>query len=396
MAKINTLESIRGLGALSVVFFHYLEVFYPAFVTGNPSQSHLRWGIDLFFYRTPLNVFYNGTAAVLVFFVLSGYVLTFKFFKTGDTQHLASGIVRRYFRLLPIVLFAEIGSYLCLRYSLYHAKDITAITLANTWTGAYSLPADLGAVLKEAFFGIFFRYESTYNVPFWTMTYELFGSMLVYITAYVTSSLRHRQWIYFGLVLFLWDSYYCPFVLGMILSDLSNRPEQPLRKLNFGWLNLILGAAGLLMLSFPYHTDFIDASLYRYFQIPWIANNQVFYYTWGAFLLILVGLNSRWVQKLLALRPFLFLGRISYPMYAIHWIVLGSFSSFLFLKLAPIWHYKLGFLATFGASILLIFGIADLAWRFIDTPGIRLSGWIYEKFFRRAKGLDAAVKETGT
>jgi peptidoglycan/LPS O-acetylase OafA/YrhL len=268
LGKIKYLESIRGIGALSVVFFHFLEIFFPAFLTGNPAQQHLGGGLEWLVYSTPLRLLVNGPAAVTVFFVLSGYVLTYKFFKTKDTENLTSGAIRRYFRLAPVVLAVELLAYLCLRFSLYqYVIQIPTITYANTWINAYNTPADLRKVLYEALAGVFFGYQNQYDVPLWTMTYEFYGSLLVFSAAFVGSKMRNRMWLFVALVFFFRDSYYSDFVLGMILSDLSQRPDQPLRRWIQPWLNTILGVAGLFLLSFPTYTNYADQTMYAFMHI---------------------------------------------------------------------------------------------------------------------------------
>jgi peptidoglycan/LPS O-acetylase OafA/YrhL len=108
----------------------------------------------------------------------------------------------------------------------------------------------------------------------------------------------------------------------------------------------------------------------------------VYYYTWGAFLVLLAVLNSQRIQSLLSIRPFVFLGRISFPLYAVHWIILGSFSSFLFTQLVNFVSYPLAFLITLAISLPLILAAADLIQRFVDQPGTKASRWLYQRFFQ--------------
>ncbi len=384
MGKIKYLESIRGIGALAVVFFHFLEIFFPAFLTGDPAQQHLGGGIEWLVYSTPLRLLVNGPAAVTIFFVLSGYVLTYKFFNTQNTEHLASGAIRRYFRLAPVVLAVELLAYLCLRFSLYqYVLQMPAITHANTWINAYNTPADLTKILSEALSGVFVGYQNQYDVPLWTMTYEFYGSLLVFSAAFIGSKMRHRMWLFVVLVFFFRNSYFSDFVLGMILSDLSQRPDQPLRRWIHPWLNTILGIAGLFLLSFPTYTNFADQTIYAFMHIHALEDLLVvYYYTWGAFLVLLAVLNSEKTQEILSIRPFVFLGRISFPLYAVHWILLGSVSAFLFYQFVHFVSYPLAFLITFAISLPLMLVAADLIQRYVDRPGTKASRWIYQKFFQ--------------
>ena len=80
MRKIKYLDGLRGLAAFVVVFHHFILAFYPALFFGDNATPHLRAGLEAFVSGTPINLLYNGNFAVSIFFVLSGYVLSYKFF----------------------------------------------------------------------------------------------------------------------------------------------------------------------------------------------------------------------------------------------------------------------------------------------------------------------------
>src|SRR5580698_7627746 len=87
--RIGYLDGVRGLAAMQVVFGHYAHAFAPDWVR-------------------PLGFFADGDSAVLLFFLMSGLVLTPSFERTPNA--LVTGLARRIVRLdLPLtasVLFA--------------------------------------------------------------------------------------------------------------------------------------------------------------------------------------------------------------------------------------------------------------------------------------------------
>jgi peptidoglycan/LPS O-acetylase OafA/YrhL len=221
------------------------------------------------------------------------------------------------------------------------------------------------------------------------MTYEFLGALLVFSAAFLGSKMRHRMWLFIALVIFFRDSYYSGFVQGMILSDLSQRPDQPLRRWITPWMNAVLALAGLFLLSFPTYTTFSDHTIYGFMHIHSLEDLLViYYYTWGAFLVLLAILNSQKIQELLSARPLVYLGRISFPLYAVHWIILGSLSALLFVQLHPLVSYPAAFLITVAVSLPVMLGAAELIKRYVDDPGIRFSNWVYQRFFQPEPAIE--------
>ena len=68
-ARLHQLDGLRGIAALTVVLYHYLSAFLPALTPDETANPH--WLSD-----TPLAVIFNGPFAVVVFFVLSGFVIS--------------------------------------------------------------------------------------------------------------------------------------------------------------------------------------------------------------------------------------------------------------------------------------------------------------------------------
>ncbi|MBM3202945.1 acyltransferase [Candidatus Woesearchaeota archaeon] len=94
---IAYLDSVRGLAALAVVSEHFI-IAYGLPCTGSLCSQLLDY--------SPLHLWWDGTAAVSMFFVLSGLVLSLKYFREGHTPSLEGFSLRRYlvnrlFRIWP-------------------------------------------------------------------------------------------------------------------------------------------------------------------------------------------------------------------------------------------------------------------------------------------------------
>ncbi len=97
--KITYLDGLRGIAAINVMIMHFFIVLAPAMIYSNRMPSHFG-NLEQFFSNTPLGLIGAGNFSVCIFFVLSGYVLTYKYFKTRDNSIIISSAVRRYIQIV--------------------------------------------------------------------------------------------------------------------------------------------------------------------------------------------------------------------------------------------------------------------------------------------------------
>ncbi len=387
MDKIKYLDGLRGLAALVVVLSHFAVVFFPALYTADVVETRFVSQLDLIIAGTPLNVIYNGNFAVCIFFILSGYVLTYKFFRDKNPEALASGAFRRYFRLLIPVLFSNFLVFILMKLSLFHNAEVGILSKSTWWfSETWTFHPDFLGMLKESFYGVFIRDESNYNPVLWTMTYEFFGSFLVFIVAAVFGSFKHRKLIYFVLCILLCRTYYMAFIAGLILSDLTFNGYLEFFESKIAKLILI----GLFLGSYPAGMD-VSKTIYRVFLLDFLYINPMFFHILGSVCIMLAILNSKKLQRFFSTRILSFLGRISFPMYLVHLPLIGTFSCFLFLAFLKYFDYNTSFAFSFIISIPLIIVSSVFINRFIDESGIRFSHTLYKYVKNRLqKGQKAA------
>ena len=104
MKKLDYIDGLKGMGALMVYLCHFVFAFYYAAYTLLPEHVNTRTGVEILIGKTPLNFFYNGNGAVCLFLVFSGFVLCLSYFRTRDRARLKAGALKRYFRLMPVIL----------------------------------------------------------------------------------------------------------------------------------------------------------------------------------------------------------------------------------------------------------------------------------------------------
>ena len=374
--KITYLDGLRGIAAINVMIMHFFIILAPAMIYDNQLPSHLG-NLEQIFRSTPLGLIGAGNFSVCIFFVLSGYVLTQKYFKTRGKEIIISSAVRRYIRLLIPVLAAIILSFLLSSVGLLHYYFETIMISANSnYRNYWTFTPNIFDAVKQAMWASFFvGGDIYYNPVLWTMKIEFYGSMLVFAVALLFGSLRNRWTFYLAAVVLFFNSYYLAFVIGMVLADMFNN-KTPLFKTSNKLILSIILVLGLFIGSYPINIVTGD-SLYGFLNNGLFQTPKMTYHIIGAGMIMYVLLNSPWLQKVFSSPVSVFLGKISYSLYLIHFLVISSFTCALFLVLYPVLSYGAAVLISCVLSLLLIIPLSYIFYRYVDTAGVELSKIVY-------------------
>lgn len=381
--KITYLDGLRGIAAVNVMIMHFFIVFLPAMIYSDRMPSHLG-NFEQIFSNTPLGLIGAGNFSVCIFFILSGYVLTQKYFKTKDKSIIISGAVRRYIRLFIPVLAAILLSYLMASAGVFHYYIETVIISGNNnYAGYWIFTPNIADAIKQALWGAFFAGEDTYNPVLWTMTIEFYGSMLVFAMAFLFGQQRARWTFYLAAAVFFFNSYYLAFIIGMGLADTLNSKISIFKTGNKIVLGIIL-ISGLFIGSYPVGTVTND-SLYSFLNNGIFQTPKLTYHILGAGMILYVLLNSQWLQNIFSSQLLIFLGKISYSLYLIHFLVISSFTCALFLFLYQVFPYVVAILISCIVSVLLLIPLSYLFYRYIDIAGVQLSKIFYNQLVNLAR-----------
>jgi peptidoglycan/LPS O-acetylase OafA/YrhL len=387
--KIDYLESLRGVAALVVVFGHFMLAFYPALWWGLPGLVHTKSGAELFIKGTPLNLLYNGAFSVSIFFVLSGFVLTYGFFRDRSARMaLVPAAAKRYTRLLLPILASNAVAFLLLQAGLFQNQPVSAATASGWFSGFWKADTGFFRMLYESLYGVYFNKKSiSLNNILWTMSYEFFGSLVVYLFVILFGRYRRRDWVYALAIVSFGRSYYLAFILGMVLSDLATRERNIFHAVRHKGYFVALLLIGLFMGSYPSEAP-LPGTLYAGLaRVMNVRTSQII----GAALVMIALLNSRRLQTLFSKRPFLFLGRISFSLYVLHLLVIGSLLSMLFLKTLPALSYHGAAAAAFIITLPLLFVLSHYMHRFVDAPGISASQAVYGRARKEMQAVAGAL-----
>ncbi|MEI6557371.1 MAG: acyltransferase [Rhodospirillaceae bacterium] len=381
--RLGHLDGIRGGAAFSVFVCHFIQTFLPHIYYTDRSESHGLWEDQ--FATSPFNIIVNGNFAVCLFFVLSGYVLSCRYLADGDLDLLRRLAIKRYLRLMLPTLGAVLVAWLILAaggYSFGAAQVFTKSGMRDT----YATVVPLWAALEQGTVGAFFLGQWSLDPVLWTMQTELFGSFLVFSLLALFAGVRWRWAAYGVAALIFYNGYYLAFVLGVALADLHGRGDG--RDAPYPVI-LALVTCGIYFGSYPYYGA--ETGLWAGLPRLGSAPKPVFYHVLGAFLLILATCRFAEAREVFSLRPFRFLGRISYSLYLIHFPLVCSVATGLLLLLLPRLGYTAAIAVIFVIMVPVVVAAAALFTRLIDEPAIRLS----ERFARLMTGAAAPTRRSG-
>jgi peptidoglycan/LPS O-acetylase OafA/YrhL len=315
-SRLVFLDGVRGWASLMVVFSHLVACFL-AITTPSYRQLYFTF-------------FCDGTLAVYIFFVLSGFALSIRFLQTGDARIPVELALRRYPRLtLPIFASSAIA-FVLMKSNLFFNAAASIPAHSQNWLGTFYLfEPELLHFLKFSLYNVYFHYDiaRSYNQVLWTMSVEFFGSMLVFFLCLIYPYLRSRC-VVLGIltaVMAMMNSPMLPFVLGMGIAQFFTGNA---RKRQEEGTMALLGSLLLIAATMIYSV----ISLHGFPTVQDFAVRPTFLSTiFAAVFVFGISISSR-VRGFFSNALSRYLGSISFPLYLTHLLVICSFSSWLFLQ----------------------------------------------------------------
>jgi peptidoglycan/LPS O-acetylase OafA/YrhL len=281
--RFRFLDGLRGWAAV-VVLLHHL--FVDALPANSLMADRALWAKVFFL---------NGTLAVSVFFVISGFSLSIRYLETGDGRALGRIAAGRYVRLaLPIFAICAL-TYGLLVSGLIPPAMLRPAPLDQFLTFTPTIEGLLSFSLVKVF--VAYSGAESYDPPLWTMAYEFFGSFMVFALIACLRRSRMRTLLLAILLLLLTalQTYFALFVAGILIADMFPLIGASTKANRAG---AMLCAAGLLLIALPHH----------WFAAVYIA---------GAGFLTAGVIFCVPVRHLFETRLSGFLGWISFPLYLV-------------------------------------------------------------------------------
>lgn len=378
------LEGLRGIAAIMVVAYHFLQAFFAPAVYGlghakAPAQHTWLEGV---IYGSPLAGLFSGNLAVAVFFVLSGFVLTIAFFKTGRQEVIKKLALKRYPRLMLPALASVLLCLLFIKTGFSFRADAAAVTNSGWLTSWWDVDTGVLLAIKEAAWSIFVDFDtSKYNPVLWTMSIEFIGSFIVFGFVLLFGNSQRRWLLYAALlvVLAMVNLWLAGFVIGMALADLYAQGYiQHVRRKKITTVALLV----LAVVVGGYPIGATAGTIYHYVTLPSLeVNYRALYTVIAASIILYVVLTTKGVAAFLQRRRVSMLGKYTFSLYLVHVPVLltltaGAFTTFV----AHVGYSKAAALALLVSLPV----IAALTWafeRYVDAPSVRFAAFLGRLYY---------------
>lgn len=376
--RVAYLDGLRGLAACMVLFGHLLMMVWPSLLTAEtypvatPAWQHA-------LAASPLSALWDGRLAVDIFFVLSGYVLTAAV--TERPMVFPALAAKRYMRLLLPVLVATLPALLLQPHGLYFHHELGFVT-GSAWLHKQTVAGFHPSVLSWLYNGIWVVFfvdgETSFNSPLWTMRFEWYGSLLVFLLCCLLSDPRKRMSVAFALGLLLADlanyAYLHLFCVGMILHDAGRIGEgrgyargRVCNLVGLGLLGFGLYLPRLLMLLIEAHGAAFSGLLWLRRCLPaWQGDRWML----AAIFVVAGVVLSSSLRRFLSRAACQFLGRISFPLYLFQLPLLLSFISWMMLILLSYFDMAWAALAAFAVTVPAAFLLAWVMTMLLERPAL--------------------------
>ena len=211
------LDGIRGWASVVIIISHVMV----ALLSVEPKATFSIW-----------RLLTNADAALGTSFVLTGFVLSTRFFQTGQLEPFGELAIRRYLRL-TIPIFLTCVLYYVVLVNGWMASLTTHTFAPDAWVKRfYHFDATAGSLLRFAFLDVYINSHSdfvaSYNSNLWIMPLELWGSIGIFLCLHLLRKSRGKcspVWVY-AIAGILLAAFYAvagislfPFLAGVVFAD---------------------------------------------------------------------------------------------------------------------------------------------------------------------------------
>jgi peptidoglycan/LPS O-acetylase OafA/YrhL len=311
--RLEYLDSARGLAAIFVVWGHFIF------------QYGMQESFPIIAF-SPLRFFYNAIPSVSFFFVLSGMVLSYKYFSKNLQVNYTEYVIARLFRIYPAFIVVLLLSFF-LQYFFYHPVATVPTMAAGRDFWSEHIP--LIKIIKEAVLFSDIKGSSTLVSQRWSLIVEIQISLLIPVMILITQKSKYWLLAFVACVMVIFHEsfpavYFLHFGLGILIA-LKNK-DIAAKWTTLGTVQkILLFVTGAMLYNYRYMVPHFMETYVTGQSFKGIINHELIIKIAegsGAALLIATLTGSLFFQKILHHKYLTFIGKISYSIYLCHFIIL--------------------------------------------------------------------------
>jgi peptidoglycan/LPS O-acetylase OafA/YrhL len=394
-SKLVPLEGLRGIAAAIVVLYHLVLGYTPKGVGAVP-HGHGPFDVIIQFTLG----FLNGGAAVAVFFVLSGFILSLPFAKDRRLSRILVAALKRWPRLAALTTIACLFAWALIHISGPNYQT-AAQKIGTGWMATHgNAPIRHDSLsflnaLKEGLYNAFLFGDVHFDSPLWTMRIELFGSFAIFLAAPILFAIGNwplRLALIFVVMVTAGGiypyTYVSDFLIGTILAMLYSENRLPFFS---NWQAAILGLIALYLFSFTYEQKLLIHAPIKAIMPP--GDTSHFVWDAGAVLMILLLLGNPTLRRIFSHSWAIWLGLLSFPIYLLHGPIMLSAGATAFNAALPdIGHTGSVLFACFISIALTLACAIPLIW--IDQAWTKFLARLTKPFLKKAGNTPHAKPTT--
>ena len=383
--RVNYINSLKGICCLLVFIGHMSSLFFPYVYFGTNYAMHSQ--IEKYLFETPINILFNAPSALMCFLLLSGFLLPLSTFSNNGKVAVLSKWGEKYVRLAPMAILGCVLGWIVMKMDVVYSLRITDLTFSRNYTEWFNnfVPGNLllsDGPLYDALINTFFD-GCRYNAPLGTLKYIWIFSLLLlglnkfclkwkfryilYMFLFAVSYLAGKykyEYFYFGIML-----------LGLFICDIYYNPYKKYVLKRNSVLGILCMIVGFILASVP--KGYPEHGFYHYFGYIHVTHYVFWAFGWG--LIVIAVENLFLVRRVLENKVFLWVGDISFAVFAVHWPITISLSSWMVLKGVQHTSYMRAALFSMFLTVGLVIGVAWIVQHKVYKPLCQIEKGIIKK-----------------
>ena len=376
LKRYDELDSIRGLAALTVVLGHYYNVYRSSEIV-KISTENVNFLIASIIKFSPLHLFWAGHEAVILFFILSGFVLSLPYYGSRHEPSYTTYIVKRFLRIyVPYIVAISFSALLRIVFSEGGIPELT-YWFNVIWVEPITMENIINHILLIGDYN-----TGTFNGVTWSLVHEMrislvFPFVVLFLkkinSFYAVAIAFGLSWLSFYFIdyyrigninnIFYSLHYLSYFMIGSTLSKHRDKIATFYCSKK-SYIKSAIVLIAIFLYTYKWSFFYNIKEIHSVFINDWII-------CLGASSIIGITLSSGLISNLLRNNSVTFLGKISYSLYLYHVAVQFTFIYLLYSKI------PLLLILFLSLAVTLI--ISFLSYKFIELPSINLGRKIVMK-----------------